>query len=106
MLYLWKCTNKNEGKSSSIKIESIEFLCRQKDMQRQLEKITDLVRLVVQKMEIRTEMEGDDTHRDGKKENLMKMQKIRQTLSVARRFSRARSSSATIPTLFDHSEKV
>ena len=75
-------------------------------MQRQLEKITDLVRLVVQKMEIRTEMEGDDTHRDGKKENLMKMQKIRQTLSVARRFSRARSSSGTIPSLFDHSEKV
>ena len=76
-------------------------------MQRQLEKITDLVRLVVQKMEIRTEIEGDDSHRDGKNEKFVKMQKFRQTLNVARRFSRVRSSSGTnIPTLFDHSEKV
>ena len=72
-------------------------------MQRQLEKITDLVRLIVQKMDIRTEMEGDDTHQAGKNENLLKMQKIRQTLNVARRFTRTRSS---IPTLFEHSEKI
>ncbi len=82
------------------------FFCRQKDMQRKLDKITDLVRLVVQKMEIRTEMEGDDTYRSGKNENFMKMQKVRQTLNVAHRFARLRSSNKSIPTLFDHSEKV
>jgi hypothetical protein len=79
---------------------------RQKDMQRKLDKITDLVRLVVQKMEIRTEMEANDTNQSGKNENFIKMQKFRQTLNVARRFSRLRSSNGNIPTLFDHSEKV
>jgi len=75
-------------------------------MQRKLDKITDLVRLVVQKMEIRTEMEANDTNQSGKNENFIKMQKFRQTLNVARRFSRLRSSNGNIPTLFDHSEKV
>ncbi len=79
---------------------------RQKDMQRKLDKITDLVRLVVQKMEISTEMEANDTNQSGKNENFIKMQKFRQTLNVARRFSRLRSSNGNIPTLFDHSEKV
>lgn len=102
----WKCTNKNEG---NIELncpcrEKDWILCRQKDMQRQLEKITDLVRLIVQKMEIRTEIETDDTHQTGKNENFLKMQKIRQTLHVARRFTRTRGSS--IPTLFDHSDKI
>lgn len=84
-------------------MKSVCVCFRQKDMQRQLEKITDLVRLIVQKMDIRTEMEGDDTHRTGPNENFLKMQKIRQTLQVARRFTRARPS---VPTLFEHSEKI
>lgn len=71
-------------------------------MQRQLEKITDLVRLVVQKMDIRTEMESDDIHQGGKNANNSKLQKIRHSLSAARRFSRVRSSSHNIPALFDH----
>jgi len=75
-------------------------------MQRQLEKITDLVRLIVQKMDIHTEIEGDETTRGGKHENFMKMQKIRQTLNVARRFSRVRSSNGNIPHLLDHQEKA
>lgn len=77
---------------------------RQKDMQRQLEKITDLIRLIVQKMEIRTEMETDDIHQSVKNDNFLKMQKIRQTLNVARRFTRTRGSS--IPTLFDHTDNI
>jgi hypothetical protein len=75
-------------------------------MQRQLEKITDLVRLVVQKMEIRTEIEGDDSTYGGKNENFMKMQKIRQTLNVARRFTRMRGSNGNIPHAVEHSDKV
>jgi hypothetical protein len=57
-------------------------------------------------MEISTEMEANDTNQSGKNENFIKMQKFRQTLNVARRFSRLRSSNGNIPTLFDHSEKV
>jgi len=108
MYYLLKCINKNEGKIFElIFIFEIIFFCRQKDMQRQLEKITDLIRLVVQKMEIRTEMDGDDNYRGGKNENFMKMQKFRQTLNAARRFSRNRSSNGNIPNLFEHhTEKV
>jgi hypothetical protein len=108
MHFLQKCINKNEGKIFQIFEETFSngFLCRQKDMQRQLEKITDLVRLVVQKMEIHTEMEGDDTNRGGKNENFMKMQKFRQTLNVARRFTRSRSSNGNISNLFDQPEKV
>ena len=75
-------------------------------MQRQLEKITDLVRLIVQKMEIRTEIEGDDRTTGGKHENFLKAQKIRQTINVARRFSRVRSSNGSIPHIFEQSEKV
>ena len=81
-------------------------LRRQKDMQRQLEKITDLVRLIVQKMDIRMEVEGDDTTRGGKNGNFAKAQKIRQTLSVARRFSRFRSTNGSVPHLFDHPDKA
>ena len=69
---------------------------RQKEVQRQLDKITDLVRLVVQKMEIRTEIEADDSPRTDRTESLAKMQKFRQTLNVARRFSRARSGMSSL----------
>ncbi len=82
------------------------FFDRQKDMQHQLEKIADLVRLVVQKMEIRTEMEGDDVRRGGTNENFMKMQKMRQTLNVARRFTRMRGSNSSLPHLLDHPDKT
>jgi hypothetical protein len=67
--------------------------CRQKDMQRQLEKLTDLIQLIVNKMNIRTDMKGDDSI--GQSENNdhgMKMQRFRQTFAVGRRFSLARSS--------------
>lgn len=104
---LSKCINKNEGNLLRfIRILKLFLFDRQKDMQRKLEKITELVRLIVQKMEIRTEVEGDDTNLDHKNEKFIKMQKFRQTLNVARRFSRLRSSNGSIPTLFEHSEKV
>ncbi|CAF0983219.1 unnamed protein product [Adineta ricciae] len=94
------------GNESALFIEFYKQKRRQKDMQRQLEKITDLVRLIVQKMEIRTEIEGDDRTTGGKHENFLKAQKIRQTINVARRFSRVRSSNGSIPHIFEQSEKV
>lgn len=75
----------------SLAFHPFSFSSRQKDMQRHLEKIADMVRLIVQKMEIRTEMDGDDVNRGTRNENLVKMQRIRQALNAARRFSRARS---------------
>jgi hypothetical protein len=54
-------------------------------MQRQLEKIGDLVRLIVQKMEINTEIVIDDRSKCDK--NPMRMSKIRNSISAARRFS-------------------
>ena len=74
---------------------------RQKEVQRQLDKITDLVRLVVQKMEIRTEIEADDSPRSNRTEGLAKMQKLRQTLNVTRRFSRSRSGMSS---LYEHAD--
>jgi hypothetical protein len=79
---------------------------RQKDAQRQLEKLTDLVRLIVQKMEIRSETDVDDVSTGNKNEHFMKMQKFRQTLNVARQFARPRSSSGNIPRLFDNLENT
>jgi len=73
---------------------------RQKDMQRQLEKITNLVRLIVQKMEIRTEIESDDIYQGGKNGNNKKVQKIRYALNAARRLSRVPISP------FEHSDKL
>ncbi|CAF0765651.1 unnamed protein product [Adineta steineri] len=93
------------GTESALFVELYKQKRRQKDMQRQLEKITDLIRLVVQKMDIHTEAEGDET-KSGKHENFMKMQRIRQTLNAARRFSRAPSSNGSIPHLFEHPEKA
>ncbi|CAF1093211.1 unnamed protein product [Rotaria sordida] len=79
---------------------------RQKDMQRQLEKMTDLVRLVLQKMEIQTETESDDITSNDKNENFLKMQKFRHVFNVARRFSHARSINGNNPHLFTHSEEA
>ena len=76
-------------------------------MQRQLEKIGDMVRLIVQKMEIRTEIDGDDVNQGTRNEHLVKMHRIRQTLNAARRFSRARTVPQTsMPYLYDHTEKA
>lgn len=101
MPFSLKCTNKNEGLSlRRIDFRKRIFSFRQKDMQRQLEKITNLVRLVVQKMEIRTEIESDDIYQGGKNGNNKKIQKVRYALNAARRFSRAQNSP------FEHSDKL
>lgn len=55
-------------------------------MQRQVEKLTDLVRLIVQKMEIPAEIEVDDTSSNDKNDVQMKMKKLRQTFSAVHRF--------------------
>lgn len=69
--------------------------------------MTDLVRLVVQKMDIRTEMEGDDATRGGKNENLIRMQRFRQTMNVTRRFARLRpTNTGSMSHLYDHPEKA
>ncbi|CAF4493224.1 unnamed protein product [Didymodactylos carnosus] len=57
---------------------------RQKDMQRQLEKLTDLVKLIVQKMDIHTEADVDDAPHTGP----INMEKLQQIIIAARRFSR------------------
>jgi len=57
-------------------------------MQRQLEKITELLRLIVQKMEISTEIVIDDRSKCDKNDACIKVQKLRQTFNVVRRFSR------------------
>ncbi|CAF4381737.1 unnamed protein product [Rotaria socialis] len=79
---------------------------RQKDMQHQLEKITDLVRLVLQKMEIHTEIESDDVTRGGQIEKIARMQKFRQTFNIARRFSGIRPLNGNAPHLFSHPEET
>ncbi len=65
---------------------------RQKDTQRQLEKITELVQLIVQKMEISTEIVIDDRSKFDNREDSMKTQQLRRTLNVARRLHRLRPS--------------
>jgi len=61
-------------------------------MQRQLEKITDLVQLIVQKMEIRTEIGIDDRSKYDRKENCITTQHLRQTRNFARHENRFRTS--------------
>jgi hypothetical protein len=63
-------------------------------MQRQLEKMTDLVRLIVQKMQIPAEMEVDDTSKGDKNESWTKLQKLRQSINVTRRISHMQSSTS------------
>ena len=71
-------------------------------MFQQLGKLMDLVRLVVQKLEIQSEIVVDDTVKCSRAENQMKMQRFRQTLSSARRFNHARpGTSAKIPNFCD-----
>lgn len=61
-------------------------------MQRQLDKMTNLLRLIVQKMEINTEIEIDDRSKCDHLKECMAIQKLRQTVNVTSRFSRLRSS--------------
>lgn len=67
-------------------------LYRQKEMQHQLEKITDLVRLIVQKLGISTDIVTEDRSTCDNQERSIKIQKLRHTFNAARRFSRFRSS--------------
>ena len=60
-------------------------------MQQQLEKVTDLIRLMLQKLEIQAEVENDDSPKGDRNDKFVKMQKIRQTISAARRFNQWRS---------------
>jgi len=61
-------------------------------MQRQLDKITDLVQLIVQKMEIRTEIGIDDRSKYDPKEKCITTQRFRPTINVARRGHRLQTS--------------
>ncbi len=70
----------------------IFYVFRQQNMQRQLEKATDLVRLIVQKMEIPAEIEVDDTSKIDKNQIKMRIQKFRQTFNTVRRFNQLQSS--------------
>ena len=60
-------------------------------MQRQLDKITNLLRLIVQKMEITTEIELDDRSKCDQPKECMSIQKLRQVVNVKSRFSHLRS---------------
>jgi len=64
-------------------------------MQQQLEKITNLVRLIVQKMEIGTEIVIEDRSKYDNKEKYMKTQQLRQTLNIARRIHHLRPSNVS-----------
>ncbi|CAF4561944.1 unnamed protein product [Rotaria sp. Silwood2] len=99
-------TYEENGTERVLFLELYKQKRRQKDTQRQLEKITDLVRLVLQKMEIHTETESDDTTSHNKNENFLRMQKFRQVFNVTRRFSRLHSTNGSVPHLFTHSEEA
>lgn len=62
-------------------------------MQQQLEKLTDLIRLILQKLEIQAELVNDDPPKCDKGEKFVKLQKIRRTISAARRFHQWHSGS-------------
>ena len=64
---------------------------RQKEMQRQLQKITDMVRLIVQKMNIVTEAEVDDAVDRSKTESHVRVKKFQQLFQTARRFTHSES---------------
>ncbi len=66
----------------------------QQDMQRQLEKVTELVRLIVQKLEIPADMEIDDSSKSDKNESWIRFQKFHQTFNIARRFSHVQSTTS------------
>jgi len=80
------------------------YLYRQKNIERQLEKITDLVRLIVQKMEIPAEMEDNDTSETDKNENWIK---LRQTFNITRQFAQIQSTTSdSLSHEFHHIKKV
>ena len=61
-------------------------------MQRQLEKIGDVVRLIAQKLEISAEMEVNDTSKSDKKEIYnTRVQRYRQSISVTHRIPNIQS---------------
>ena len=93
MFYSRKYTNKNDGKCLSILNIFSQTLnrYRQQEMQRQLEKLTDLVRLIVQKMEIPAEVEVDDTSLSDRNDVSIRMKKLRQTFSAVQRLQRLHS---------------
>ncbi len=67
-------------------------------MQRQMDKITDLMQLVVQKMEINTEIVTDDRSKCDDLDNCGKTQHFRRTLNAMRRIPRLRrSTSNSVP---------
>lgn len=61
-------------------------------MQGQMDKITELIQLVVQKMEIRTEVVFNDRSKCDDNEECMPDSKLRQTINVTRRLQRLRAS--------------
>jgi len=63
-------------------------------MQRQLEKITDLVRLIVQKMEIPVEMEVDDASKNDRNDSWRRIKKFQRTFNAARRFTHIKSTTS------------
>lgn len=65
-------------------------------MQRQLDKMTDLLQLVVQKMEINTEIVIDDRSKCDNNDKRMSQPRLRQTLNVVRRLHHLR------PTMSSH----
>ena len=92
MLYSLKCTNKNDGKILCQYLANTKCdLSRQQDMQRQVEKLTDLVRLIVQKMEIPAKIEMDDTSSNEKNDVQMRLKKLRQTFSAVHRLQKFQS---------------
>lgn len=68
----------------------LEF--RQKEMQFQLQKITDLVRLIVQKMDISAEMEVNDTSNIQRNDSHQRIKKVQLLLQASRRFASAGAS--------------
>ncbi|CAF1323136.1 unnamed protein product [Adineta steineri] len=71
--------------------EMYEQKHRQKIMQNQLDKITDLVKLIVQKMEISTEITTDDRSKCDNHGECKKTPKLRQTINTTCQFSHLRS---------------
>ncbi|UJR31398.1 hypothetical protein I4U23_018892 [Adineta vaga] len=81
-------TNDEYTQEKELFVEIYKQKARQKDIQRQLDKLTDLIRLVAQKMEIITEIEIDDRSKCDHPEKCTNIQKLRQTINAANRFSR------------------
>ena len=54
-------------------------------MQRQIEKATELIRMIVQKLEIPAEIEVDDGAQSDKTAAVVRLQKFRHAFSLTRR---------------------